>query len=122
MSKKCLDMLKKDPNLKKKLTAVTVRQVNEPSKDVIAFFFKSDDFAFCNNIEGLMGYLDVRYTSSDWCLFIDSSTTSLKAALMCKNNFLPTIPIAYANVKEDRSSIQKVLELIIVMAGSLCVT
>jgi hypothetical protein len=31
---------------------------------------------------------------------------------MYKNNLLPTIPVAYANVKEDRSSIQKVLQLI----------
>ena len=59
-----------------------------------------------------MGYLDVRYTNNDWWLFIDSSTTSLKTPLMYKNNVLPTVPIAYANVKEDRSSIQKVLELI----------
>ena len=59
-----------------------------------------------------MRYLDACYTSSDWCLFIDSSTTSLKAALMYKSNPLPTIPVVHANVKEDRSSIQKLLELI----------
>ena len=45
-------------------------------------------------------------------MFIDSSTTSLKAALIYKNNVLPTILIAYANAKKDRSSIQKVLEFI----------
>jgi len=59
-----------------------------------------------------MGYLDISYASSDWCLFIDLSKSSLKAALMYKNNLLPTLPIAYANVKEDWSSIRKILELI----------
>jgi len=59
-----------------------------------------------------MGYLDVSYASSYWCIFIDSSKSSLKDALMYKHNLFLTLPIAYANVKEDRSSIGKLLELI----------
>ena len=50
--------------------------------------------------------------NSDWCLFIDSSITSLKTALMYKSNLYPTLPICYGNVKEKRSSIKKILELI----------
>ena len=112
MSKKCLAMLKKDQDLKKKLSVVTVRHINDRSNDVKAFLSQSEDFSFCHDIEGLMGYLCVSYNKNDWCLFVDSSSTSLKAALMYKNNLYPTIPIAYGNVKEDRNAIQKILELI----------
>lgn len=112
MSKKCLSMLRKDPYLKKNLHEVTFREINHRSKDVQAFFTKTDEFVYCNDIEGLVAYLDVDYTSNDWCLFIDSSITGLKAALMYKNHLIPTIPIAFAKTKEDRSSIEKVLELI----------
>ena len=69
---------------------------------LLALFFSSIIIAYCNDIEILMEYLDVNYTSSYLCLFIDSSKSSLKAAMMYKNNLLPTLPIAYANVKEDR--------------------
>ena len=80
--------------------------------------------AFCNNIEGLMEYLDVHYTSSDWYLFIDSSTKSLKDALMYKNNLLPTIPVAYTTLKRIGLQFKKYWNLLttILMAGSLCVT
>jgi len=112
LSMKCLGMLKEDPDLKKKLSAVTVRQVKQRSQDVIDMFSKSGDFTYCNDIERLMAFLCVPYDSSDWCLFVDSSTTSLKAALMYKSNLHPTIPIAYANVQENRSSIKEILRLI----------
>ena len=77
-------MLKVYQDLKIKLSAVSNKHINERSKDVNAFFTNFEDFAYCNNIEGLIGYLDASYASSDWCLFIDSSKSSLKASLMYK--------------------------------------
>jgi len=102
MSKKLLTMLKQDPDLNKKLLDVTIRQINERSKDAIGLFAINEDFSFCNDIEGLMAYLGFTHTNNDWCLFIDSSITSLKAALMYKSNLYPTLPFCYENVKEDR--------------------
>jgi len=112
LSRKCLTMLKKDHDIQKKLTSVTIRKVNERSKDIAAFFSNSGNFVYCANIQGLMTYLGVAYKSSDWCLFMDSSIASLKGALMYRNSKLPSIPVAYANVKEDRSSVEKILELL----------
>ena len=63
-------------------------------------------------VQGLMMYLGVPYKSSDWCLFMDSSMASLKGTLMYMNSRLITILVAYANVKEDRSSVEKNLGLL----------
>lgn len=111
MSKKCLRMLKKDPVIKQKMTSINRRHIEERNNEIKNLFSDHGAYAFCNNIEGLMGCLRVKYNSDDWCLYIDSSTTSLKAALMYKNNELPTLPIVYANVKEDRDSMEMILKL-----------
>ena len=49
MSKKCLTILKQDPDLNKKLSGVTIRQINERSKDAIGLFSKNEAFSFCND-------------------------------------------------------------------------
>ena len=59
MSKKCLTMLKQDPDLNKKLSGVTIREINAWSKDAIGLFSKNEDFSFCNDIESLIAYLGV---------------------------------------------------------------
>ena len=59
-----------------------------------------------------MAYLGFTYTNNDWYLFIDSSITSLKAALLYKSNLYPTLPTCYGNVKEEQSFIKKILEII----------
>jgi len=66
-------------------------------------------------------FIIILRTSNDWWLFIDSSITSLKAALMYKNNLLPVIPITHVNVKEARSSIEKILELIKYHSHGWCI-
>ena len=50
--------------------------------------------------------------NEDWCLFIYSSLTSLKAALICQKYNFPTIPVAYCHIKEDRESIKETLNLL----------
>lgn len=112
MSKKCLRMLKKDSDLKTKLMSIKNRHVNDRSKYAIGFFSNSDDITFCHDINGLMEYIGVNYSSDDWCLFIDASNYSLKAALMYRSHHIPTIPIAYTYSKEDRSSIEKILKCV----------
>ena len=72
----------------------------------------SGSFAYCSEIKGLLSFLKVEYLPVDWCLFVDSSSTSLKAALMSSEAKYPTFPIAYATIKETRSSIEEVIKLI----------
>ena len=45
---------------------MTVKYINERKIDIIAFFLGSGDFAYCNDIEGLLGYHDISYVRSDW--------------------------------------------------------
>jgi len=111
-SKKCLQMLRKDSIIKSKLANISMRQIDSRNHAFIPLFSNVDGYAFCNDIEGLFNLLGVNYSSCDWCLFIDGSSFSLKAALMSKNNQYPTIPLVYCKVKESRESLKKILDLI----------
>ena len=47
---------------------------------------------------------------TQWRLFIDSSTKSLKAELFHKGNIHPSIPLAYSlQMKEDYENVKQVL-------------
>lgn len=48
----------------------------------------------------MMTLFKIRYVSSDWRLFIDGSTKSLKAVLLHNGNHFPSVPIAYGLLKE----------------------
>ena len=54
---------------------------------LIRFFIMKDDFAYCNNIEGLLSEMSLpEYNPDEWRLFIDSSKRSLKCVLLHNNN------------------------------------
>ena len=80
----------KRPSFKKKLSVVTVRHINDQSNDVKAFLSQSEDFLFCH---------DISYNKNDWCHFVDSSSTSLKAARVYKNNLYYNIS-SFASVDD----------------------
>ena len=52
-------------------------------------------FVYCNGIKGLITTMGISYNSSEWRLFIDSSTKSLKAVLLNNGNDLESIPIGF---------------------------
>lgn len=75
-----------------KVTAYRKRQ------SVFQKFFTVNEnktFAYCHDIKKLMEKMEIEYKAEDWRLFIDSSSTSLKAVLLHKTNEKPSIPIAY---------------------------
>lgn len=75
------------------------------------FFEMKGDLCVCVNIRGLFKELKVPYNPKEWRLFIDSSTSSLKAALVHNGNHKPTIPVAYSKImKESYESMQKLLD------------
>ena len=52
-------------------------------------YSEENDLVYCNNICALMDVLDHEHKTTEWRLFIDSSKTSLKAALLhMGTNFL----------------------------------
>ncbi len=68
-------------------------------------FFTVDEaksLVYCNNIAGLIESLGVKYDATEWRLFIDSSTRSLKAVLLNIGNMLSSIPIGHS-VELDES-------------------
>ncbi|XP_051155322.1 uncharacterized protein LOC127277918 [Leptopilina boulardi] len=53
------------------------------------------------------------YVSNEWRLFIDGSTTILKAVLLHNENKVPSVPLAYAtDMKETYEILEKILRLI----------
>ena len=104
-SKKCVQMLRKDPDLKRKMTNVTMSKIDSSNISFLSAFSTSGSYSFCNSIESLFQTLGINYNSQEWCLFIDSSSVGLKAALMFNEHKYPTIPIAYGQVKESRESL-----------------
>lgn len=74
---------------------------------------KEYDLAHINDLEGLFDLFKVEHKSEDWRLFLDGSSSSLKAVLLHNDNTLPSVPLAYCRkLPEKYESIEKILELI----------
>src|SRR6218665_1602516 len=50
------------------------------------FFSRQDGRCFCNNVAGLFEVLGITCNPGEWCLFIDSSSQSLKVVLLHNGN------------------------------------
>ncbi|XP_067010050.2 serine-rich adhesin for platelets [Anabrus simplex] len=55
-----------------------------------------DNLVFCSDLERLMAQFHIRYDSSEWKLFIDSSKRSLKAVLLHNGGCYVSIPVAHS--------------------------
>lgn len=64
-------------------------------------FDETKSLVYCNNIPGLVELLGVKYDDIEWRLFIDSSSRSLKAALLNIGNKLSSIPIGHSVKMEE---------------------
>ena len=67
--------------------------------------FSAYDLCYCKDVEGLFHAVAIDHDPTQWRLFIDSSTKSLKAVLLHNGNTYPPIPLAYSlqtikNVKQ----------------------
>ena len=72
-------------------------------------YFDSD-FCYCKDLEGLFGAVGIDHNPTQWLLFIDSSTKSLKAVLLHNGNIYPSIPLAYSlQMKEDYENVKQLL-------------
>ena len=74
------------------------------------FFSWQDGLCFCNNVAGLFEAIGITYNPSEWRLFIDSSSESLKAVLLHNGNNYPSLPMAHsADHKENYTSVKMLL-------------
>ena len=83
---------------------------------IYASFFKfcdSHSLCYCYNVKGLMDEIGFEYINSDWRLFIDSSTRSLKGVLLHNGNEYPSIPVAHSvQMNEDYENVKYLLHMI----------
>ncbi|GBP54408.1 hypothetical protein EVAR_29484_1 [Eumeta japonica] len=93
------------PKLKAEILGSRLKQWNLLKNDVIisdqrkrhktfsGFFTKEDGLCYCNDVKGLFEAIGIPCISSEWRLFIDSSTRSLKAVLLHNGNKFPSLPL-----------------------------
>src|SRR6218665_2933909 len=74
------------------------------------FFSRQDGLCYCNNVAGLFEAIGIICNPSEWHLFINSSSRSLKAVLLCNGNNYPSLPMAHSvHLKEDYTSVKMLL-------------
>ena len=84
----------------------------ERERELRQFFTTQRDLSLvnCNNIADLKKSMDLDYTNTEWRLFIDSSSRSLKAVLLHNGNKYSSIPIGHSvQMKETHDSIDQLL-------------
>lgn len=67
--------------------------------EVFRKYFSSDQEAslvYCNNVNGLIAAMGFAYDPTEWRLFIDSSSRSLKAVLLFNGNKISSVPVGYS--------------------------
>ena len=74
------------------------------------FFSQQDGLGFCNNVAGLFEVIGITCNPSEWRLFIDSSSQSLKTVLLHNGNNYPSLFVAHSvQLKEDYTSVKMLL-------------
>lgn len=115
LSKKTSEILASRLKQRNLLTPETrISYYRNREAELLSFFSKDDDFAFCSDVPGLLKAMGVqKYDPNEWRLFIDSSKRSLKCVLMHNGNKLGSIPIAHSTtVKEEYATVASVMDRI----------
>ena len=81
--------------------------------EFFVYFDVIEDLCYCKDVEGLFSAVGIDHGPTQWRLFIDSSTKSLKAVLLHNGNIYPLIPLAYSlQMKEDYENVNQLLNKI----------
>ena len=66
------------------------------------FFAEEGNLVYCKDVKGLIAEFNtIDYNSSEWRLFIDSSTRSLKAVLLHNGNIYAPLPLAHSVILDE---------------------
>ena len=75
------------------------------------YFLLEENLCFCHDMHGLFSAIGIHCVASEWRLFIDSSSRSLKAVLLHNGNKLPSTPIAHSvHHKENYKNVKRLLK------------
>ena len=78
-----------------------------------SFFTMQNAICFYNNVSGLFYSIGIPCIPSEWRLFIDSSSKSLKAVLIHNGNKYPSLPLAHSvHLKETYENVKTVLNVL----------
>ncbi|GBL75050.1 hypothetical protein AVEN_243837-1 [Araneus ventricosus] len=81
-------------------------------KEFTQFFSKEGNLVFHNDVQGLKKCFDIS-DPSEWRLFIDSSKTSLKTALLPNGNSFTSLPLGHSvHLEENYNDLSTILEKI----------
>lgn len=90
---------------------VKITDQRERHKIFSCFFTQEAGICYCNSVTDLFEEIGIPFVPSDWRLFIDSSSKSLKAVLLHNGNLLPSLPVAHSVLlKESYESVKMILE------------
>jgi hypothetical protein len=67
-------------------------------KGLVPFFKMEGSLVTCNDVDGLMGALNINHNPEEWRLFTDSSKLSLKAVLLHNGNVLPLFQLIMQSI------------------------
>lgn len=99
----------KENNLLAKGCKITKYRVRH--KDFAFFYEMYENLCFCSDVNALFQHMQIPHEPDQWRLFIDSSSTSLKAVLLHNGNKFPSIPVAHsAHLKETYENVKLLLE------------
>lgn len=74
---------------------------------------ENSSLVYCSDIKGLIETLGVGYQPSEWRLFIDSSSRSLKVVLLYNGNTLSSVPVGHSiQLTESYDNMETVLDAI----------
>ena len=74
------------------------------------YFDVIEDLCYCKDVEVLFSAVGIDHDPTQWRLFIDNSTKSLKAVLLQNGNIYSSIPLAYSmQMKEDYENVKQLL-------------
>ena len=87
----------------------TVSSFRSRNQNLAGYYASVENICYCKDIGGLMSELGGEHNLADWRLFIDSSKTSLKAALLHNGNIKPSIPLGYSIARKETYDTMKIL-------------
>ena len=93
--------------------SVQITEQHKRHQSFSSFFTMQNAICFCNNVSGLFYSIGIPCIPSEWRLFIDSSSKSLKAVLLHNGNKYPSLPLAHSvHLKETYKNVKTVLNVL----------
>lgn len=89
------------------ITEIRITKFRKANREFVNCFSEKRGLVYCNDISKLFHLLGYEHIASHWRLFIDSSSSGLKAVLLHIGNIQPSVPVAYSKSKSETYEVMK---------------